>query len=102
MKLFISQPMAGKTEKEILNERNIIIKKVKETLGEEIEIIDSFIEETPSAKNIPLWYLGKSIELLSNADIAYFVKGWENNRGCRIEYDSAKEYGIDIIEEKED
>lgn len=47
----------------------------------------------------PLWYLAKSLELLSAADVAYFVKGWEKARGCKIENTCAIEYGIDVIED---
>ena len=59
---------------------------------EKVVVIDSFIQGAPvDAK--PLWYLGKSLELLSTADIAYFAKGWEEARGCRIEHECAEEYG---------
>lgn len=47
----------------------------------------------------PLWFIGKSIELLSSADLVYFSKGWENARGCRIEHACAVEYMLDRIEE---
>lgn len=51
----------------------------------------------PPAEALPLWYLGKSLELLSTADIAYFAPGWNEARGCRIENQCAKEYGIEKI-----
>lgn len=44
-------------------------------------------------------YLAKSLELLADADVAYFAKGWESARGCRIENQCAIEYGIDTIED---
>lgn len=44
-------------------------------------------------------YLAKSLELLVDADVAYFAKGWESARGCRIENQCAIEYGIDTIED---
>ncbi len=62
------------------------------------ELIDSFIEDIPNDAT-PLWYLGKSIEFLSHADLAYFIKGWENARGCKIEHLCAITYGIGVIEE---
>lgn len=98
-KLFISQPMNCKTNEEILNEREKAIKLVKEEMGEDIEVIDSFFENAPHDAR-PLWFLAKSLELLSTADIAYFAKGWNNARGCKIEHTCAVEYGIDVIEEK--
>ena len=96
-KVFISQPMRGKTDEEILAERDEAIEKVKQIYdGEEIEIIDSFFKEAP-ADATPLWYLGDSIVLLSKADVVYFCNGWENARGCVIEYMCAEMYGIDIM-----
>lgn len=100
-KLFISQPMNGKTEEEILAERNKAIECVKKHFpNEEIKVIDSYFENyNPDNGCIPLKYLAKSIELLADADIAYFVKDYENYRGCRIENQCAIDYGIDVIED---
>ena len=95
-KLFISQPMNGKTDEEILATREEAIKKAKELMGENIEVIDSFFQSAPHDAK-PLWFLGKSIELLSTADVVYFAKGWENARGCKIEHECAKEYGLSRI-----
>lgn len=96
-KLFISQPMNGRADEEIKAERTDILLKATERLGEQVELIDSFFESAPHDAK-PLWFLGKSLELLSTADVAYFADGWENARGCRIEHECAKEYGIDCIE----
>lgn len=96
-KIFISQPMKDKTDDEIKKTREIAIAKAKEAVGEDIEVIDSFFEKAPADAR-PLWFLGKSLELLSTADIAYFAPGWNNARGCKIEHICAEEYGIKIIE----
>ena len=95
-KIFISQPMKGKTDDEILSERKAAVESAEKELGEEVEVIDSFFQNDPVGTK-PLWFLGKSIELLSTADVAYFAKGWESARGCRIEHKCAAEYGITII-----
>ena len=97
-KLFISQPMRGKTDEEILAERKKAIESAERNLGEPVEVIDSFFQNAPADAR-PLWFLGKSLELLSPADIAYFAKGWEDARGCRIENQCAIEYGIEVIED---
>lgn len=97
-KIFISQPMNGKTDKEIKETRKKAIEYAEMLLGEELEPIESFFEAAP-INAAPLWFLGKSIELLSKADIAYFVKGWDKARGCKIEHQCAVEYGIDRIED---
>ena len=97
-KLFISQPMRGKSDDEILLEREKAIKAAEKLVGEPVEVIDSFFQSAPvDAK--PLWFLGKSLELLADADVAYFAEGWEEARGCKIEHTCAVEYGIDRIEE---
>ena len=97
-KLFISQPMRGKTDEEILAERKKAIESAERNLGEPVEVIDSFFQNAPADAR-PLWFLGKSLELLSTADIADFAKGWEDARGCRIENQCAIEYGIEVIED---
>ena len=100
-KLFISQPMRGLTDEEILKAREEIRVRAEHAIGEPVELIDSFIKDYPKEinKSIPVWYLGKSIQFLSQADIAYFGGNWRNARGCKIEHEVARTYGIKIIEE---
>ena len=96
-KLFISQPMKGKTDEEILAERRKAVRSAERQLGEPVEVIDSFFRSAPVGAK-PLWFLGKSLELLSDADIAYFAKDWQKARGCKIEHECAVEYGIPRID----
>ncbi len=100
-KLFISQPMRGFSDEEILKAREEIKLRAEKEIGEPVELIDSFIEEYPGEinKSVPVWYLGKSIQFLSQADVAYFGGEWENARGCKIEHELAVQYGIDRIED---
>ena len=92
-KLFISQPMRGKTNEEIIKERKDVCTKTHD----EVEVIESFFEGAP-ADATPLWYLGESLKLLGTADFAVFAPGWQDYRGCRIEHDAATQYGIPIVE----
>lgn len=96
-KLFISQPMGGRPDEDILAEREKAIHEAEELLGEPVEVIDSFFWNAPVGAK-PLWFLGKSLELLSGADVAYFANGWQDARGCKIEHTCAVEYGISRIE----
>ena len=100
-KLFISQPMRGLSEEEILKVREEIRIRAEKAIGEPVEVIDSFFTDYPGevCKSVPMWYLGKSIQLLSEADIVYFGGDWRDARGCKIEYEVADKYGIKIIEE---
>ena len=98
-KLFISQPMRGKTDEEILAERERAIRIAEKQVGEPVEVIDSFFQSAPADAK-PLWYLGESLKLLATADVAYFAKGWNEARGCKIEHTCVVEYNIDRIEKE--
>ncbi|WP_293961843.1 hypothetical protein [uncultured Fusobacterium sp.] len=95
-KIFISQPMKGKTDEFIKAERKYITDLLTKKYGE-IEVLDTFFENAPHEAK-PLWFLAKSLQFLSTADVAVFAKHWEEYRGCRIENTCAKEYGIEVIE----
>jgi hypothetical protein len=95
--LFISQPMKGKSEKEIQEVREAAIDEVRNSFGEEVNVIDSFIKDAPDDAK-PLWWLGKAILLMSKADAVYFARGWREARGCVIENVIANEYGLITIQ----
>ena len=96
-KLFISQPMKGKTNEEIEAERAKAVEEAKAVLNDDVEVIDNFFKDAPVDAR-PLWFFGKSIELLSAADVAYFAKDWNKYRGCKMEHSCAVKYGIKVIE----
>lgn len=96
--VFISQPMKGKTDDEILEARNRAIKKIREKWPRAV-IIDSLFQDTFCTGNVGLKYLAKSLSILADADVAWFCNGWENARGCRIENQCAIEYGIPLVVE---
>ena len=54
LKVFISQPMNGKTNEEIAKEREELTEFAKAKLGSEVEIIDSFFKDAPHDAK-PLW-----------------------------------------------
>lgn len=106
-KAMISQPMAGKTDKEIVETRDKAIKVLTEL---DYEIVNTlFTDEWYSKEKmtergvvqIPLCFLAKSLENMSLCHTVYFCKGWENARGCKIEHDAAVAYGLEIIYEEE-
>ena len=94
-RLFISQPMKGKTDDEILAEREAAVRAAADQLGEEVEVIDSFFQGADLTH--PLEYLGESLKLLAKADIAYFAPGWNKARGCLIEHECCEAYGVNHI-----
>lgn len=90
-KIFISQPMHGMEESDILQIRQDIINAVEKT-WDDVYILDSFLT---GAKDVnPLVCLGHAITILSKADIAVFAPHWSHSRGCRIEHEICEDYGI--------
>ena len=99
-KLFISQPMKGKTEEEIKREREDALKFAKEVLQEDVELIDSYIAENPPKNaDMALWCLGRSLAMMSEADIVCFAKGCKIEHACAVAY--GKPYFADCGEEME-
>ena len=104
-KAMISLPMAGRTQEEIVAARNKAI-HVLEGYGYEV-VNTLFTDEWYGADamklrgvvNIPLCFLAKSLEAMSKCHAVYFCKGWESARGCKIEHDAAKAYGLEIMYE---
>lgn len=93
MRWFISQPMADLTYDEIINEREKI-KKIIYGEDPEAYVIDSFVTEELSGKNVPLKFIARAIQNLSEADIIIFAENYENSRGCLVEEFCARKYGI--------
>lgn len=92
-KVYISQRMQGKSIDQLLTERELAVLKVKQMVGPDVEIVNALFKDVPIDVN-PLWYLGRSLELLSTADYVYFVEGWQEHNTSKIEYLCATEYGI--------
>lgn len=93
--VMISQPMKGRSNEEIIAEREPV---VKELLEKGYETIDTVFADSPEeAQSAPVWYLSKSIEAMSKVDAMYFMEGWEEARGCKLEHQIAEAYGIEII-----
>lgn len=105
-KAMLSQPMAGKTQEEIIATRERAIAALK---ARGFEVINTlFTDEWYSKEKmeergvvqIPLCFMAKSLENMSLCHAAYFCKGWESARGCRIEHEAAKAYGLTILYEE--
>lgn len=105
MKAMISQPMAGKTDGEIAEIRERAKAKLEEMGYEFVNTLftDEWYSNEAMEKRgvvqVPLCYLAKSLENMSLCHAAYFAKGWEDARGCRIEHDAAVAYGLEVLYE---
>ena len=106
-KAMLSQPMAGKTDAEIAATRERAMAALEKqgyyvvnTLFTD-EWYSKDAMERRGVVQIPLCFLAKSLENMSLCHAAYFCKGWENARGCKIEHDAAVAYGLEIIYEED-
>lgn len=98
MKIFISMPMHGKSDEDILRDREFNIQMIKLQLPSSVdaEFIDSFTKPEEIIGN-RVKMLGHSIMLLADADVCVFVPGWKESLGCLTEFDVCKRYGIKTI-----
>lgn len=108
IKLFISQLMRTKTDKEIMTKRDELFELVKEAFpGHEFILLPSFMnleDEAPYSlvvEDIGVYYLAQSIELLSCADLVVFEEKYFRGRGTRIEHEICETYGLKHFHEWE-
>ena len=107
--IFISQPMTGKSEEEILATRQKEIEKIHQLFdadGVEINIIDSYIDDATRKHfkehvsddiNWDIFWLSQSLERLAMADMIWLCDGWEYSKGCNVELECAIQYGLVIV-----
>lgn len=93
MKIFISQPMRGKTDAEILAERERAIKAAKTKWGAGVEVLESFFQDAPVGAK-PLWFLGESLKVMADADAVILCPNWRLTSGCIVEAAAANRYNI--------
>ena len=93
MKIFISQPMRGKTDTEILAERERAIKAAKAKWGDDVEVLESFFQDAPVGAK-PLWFLGESLKVMADADAVILCPNWLLTRGCSVEAAAANRYNM--------
>ena len=98
-KVFVSQPMRGLSKDGIERQRHLALIQAENVLGNDYEIIDSYLGEDAANDN-PIKCLAKSLELMADADIVVFAPGWEEANGCQIEHECAVRYGKERIELK--
>ena len=97
-KLFISCPMEGRTEENIRKTKEKMHKIAEVIFDQELEVIESYIEgkqqENAKAK---IWYLGKALQMMSEADYFIGMEYMYDFKGCMIENDVAAGYGIESM-----
>lgn len=97
MKVMISQPMRGKTNEQIRQERAELVQKLE---NKGYEVVDTVFENAPADEDVAIYMLSQSIRYIGKVDGIVFMKGWENARGCKIEYYVAQYYHKFIVMEE--
>lgn len=102
-KVFISIPMNGQDAEQIkIDQQEIFDRFVDDNQTDDqyvlLDTVFDTLEIDESIETVSIYYLSKSIEQLSRADLVLFAPGWNTARGCRIEHKIAKDYDIPYIE----
>ena len=107
--IFISQPMTGKSEEEILATRQKEIDKIHQLASEkdiQVHIVDSYVDDATRKHfeerltddiNWDIYWLSQSLQKLALADTIWLCEGWEHSKGCNIEFACAIQYGLGIM-----
>ena len=104
--LFISQPMSGLTNEEILDVRQKATQFISDKYPQnDVLVLPSYKEQPDNTYNAAsaVDLLGNAISLMAKANVIYFVPGWQKSRGCQIENEIARrwleETGVELIED---
>ena len=97
-KAMISQPMAGRKKGDILNDREGAEKYLRDLGYDVVNTVFDIKDYNPKAL---VYSLSMSIQEMSRCEVVYFMKGWQKARGCKIEHDIAKSYGMRVMYEGE-
>ena len=100
MKVFISLPMNGHEVDDIRNEMMSIYRMIDNQIEDDLELIDTVITDEPDDDILTpsVWYLGRSIREMSDADLVVFHPDWRAARGCIIEHMVCALYNIPYID----
>lgn len=112
MKIFISQPMTGLDEEEILFTRAKEKARARLMFGDNVEFAPTYtsdevrtsIEQSAMKRNREraektnwdIYWLVDSLRCMCTCDTLWLVEGWENSKGCAIEREIAETYGLNI------
>jgi hypothetical protein len=91
--------MKGRTEENIKNSMARMHKIAELVFDQELEVIDTYIPDSaPDCEHRRIWYLGESIKRMADADYFIGIGYSEVFKGCVIERDVARYYGIPTTE----
>lgn len=87
--IYISGPITGLPEQEVRSAFQTAEARLKRAGYETINPLEVVTNQRASYGEC----MGKDIqELIDNADAVYFCRGWQNSKGCMLEFHTAKIY----------
>lgn len=99
-KIFISIPMHGREAVDVSRDISIVKDAIRKDIPE-IEFVDALdtpeLDDTNHYYSPRLYYLGNALIKMAECDAVVFCKGWQYARGCRVEHEAAKMYGLDML-----
>jgi len=106
LRIFMSYPMNGKDYFTMESYRSFLRKQAIKKFGTYIELVDNSdcvinAEEAIDENAVPLLYLGEAIRKMATCHFVIFHPYWTRARGCQIEREVAKAYGLPIVNCKE-
>jgi hypothetical protein len=103
LNIFISQPMNGLSEREILAERDRIEEVLRKLFpNDELTFLSGYTSEIAHFQDENqerIYRLGCSVSIMAEADYIFLPDGYMDARGCVVEARVAGEYNIPIIRE---
>lgn len=98
MKVFLSHKMSGLTEEQVMEIRNHALEKLIRNFGNRFELIDNYHHEDVPENAGRIWHLGTSIRMMEESDLIVFCPGWQEAKGCLIEWEICRLYNLRSIE----
>lgn len=102
--VFISLPMKGRTEEDVLKEMLDVFEKLEKRFPNiSFAFVDSYHKAIPSdiseTRKEGAWIITHSLKLMAMSDLVIFAGGWASAKGCIVEKDICSKYNIPYIDE---
>ncbi len=95
MKIYISIPITGRPIEEVKQKVEEVKQKITGRGHEPVSPLN--LHE--GKKKTYSQYIGRDIEALIECDAVFLCSGWQESKGCSLEYQAARIYGKIIMNE---
>lgn len=97
MKVFVSQRHKDRTSEELASLSDTVVRKIREASGSEVIEVPMLLPEQFKGMH-PVYYLGMNLQMMCQADLVVFERGWEESRACQVEHEVCDRYGLEYLE----